>query len=357
MVMSHISRMLRPRRFCDVVGQKVAVDLVKSALVKDMMMPVCSIFGPSGTGKTTLARLIALWQCCSSKINDEPCGECQNCSMILSDSHPDVFELDGGTYNSVEDIKSMLESSNYAASSYNQSGKKVYILDEVHMLSRHAMTALLKRFEEPANGLQFILATTNVEKLPETILSRSFQVRLESVDSETVAEYIDHVSHQNGYKIDKESISCITYASHGSIRQALSLLEQITILCSGNISQDRTRSMLGIASHDLIEDIILAFESKNITRLFDMTKKVKDIQPMMIVKQLLSQIQSKIKAGNASNLLIQIGYDLADASIVMHRSPYSENLLEICLGNALLKNAPNVETTKLSDIARQIFEV
>ena len=347
MTLSHIARVLRPHKFTEVIGQDIAVKLIKNALLNKLMLPVCTLFGPSGVGKTTLARLIAMWECCTNHIDDEPCGECVNCKSIISDSHPDVFELDGGTYTGVDNIKSMLEGMSYATSSANRNNKRIYILDEVHMLSRHAMTALLKRFEEPMDNTQFILATTNIEKLPETILSRSFQIRLNSVDTETVALHLQLVARQGGYQIDKESVDYITYAAQGSVRQGLSFLEQATILCGGTIRADATRQMLGLASQEAVDKIVDNIIDREIDKLFELLAELHEVQPMMLMKQVLHTIQLRSKDDEQA---LRIAYDLAEASIVMHQSPYSDNILPICLGYVSVKNYE-----KLSDVAKKLF--
>lgn len=336
---THIARTLRPKKFADIVGQTTSVRLIQQALIRNLMLPVCSIYGPSGVGKTTFARLIAMWQCCTDRQNNEPCGICTNCSMILNDTHPDVFELDGGTYTGVENIKSLLDTCNYSTCVENLNNKKVYILDEVHMLSKHAMTALLKRLEEPLNNLQFILATTNVEKLPDTILSRSFKIRLDPVPQVVINQYLQKVCEVIGSKADTESLSYISYAANGSMRQALSFLEQISIIANSNISADITQEVLGIASHNIIGSFIDLFDSSDIDKMFVLLQNIKHVEPMLFLKQILSKIQDKIWDKTASTKLIRIGYDLAEASIVMHKSPYSNNILEICIGYALANNS------------------
>lgn len=326
---AHIARVLRPKRFSDVIGQDASTKLIQKALVQGLMLPVCTIYGPSGVGKTTLARLIAMWQCCSNK-TEEPCGECPNCKAIISDAHPDVFELDGGTYTGVDDIKSMLEEICYRTS---MSEKRVYIIDEVHMLSRHAMSSLLKKFEEELLGIQFILATTNPEKLPDTILSRSFQVRLDPVRD--IKSYLRRVTEVAGYKADEDSLACIEYISEGSVRNALSRLEQLAIMCDFEIDSNSARKSLGIAAANSIANILKALEAGEMAQLLEAINNIGQIQPIAVLKQLVREIRDKMLAGKASKRLIKIGADLADASILVTKS---EHALEICLGYAMINN-------------------
>lgn len=325
---SHLARVLRPRKFADVIGQEIPSTLIQKALVNSMMLPVCTIFGPSGVGKTTLARLIAMWQCCEER-TDEPCGLCGNCSAIIADAHPDVFELDGGTYTGVDDIKSMLGEIGYKTS---MAKKRVYILDEVHMLSRHAMSSLLKKFEEELSGVQFILATTNVEKLPDTILSRSFQVRLDPVRD--IKLYLRKVSDLLEYKIDDDSLECIEYVADGSVRQALSRLEQLAIMYDFEVTSENARKALGIAANASIDAILKTLEEGQLGELTTIAKQLGDVPPIGVLKQLVRKIRARMLEGKASKRLIEMGMELVEASLLVTKS---EHALEICLANAYLR--------------------
>lgn len=357
----HIARVLRPKKFEDIIGQDTSVKMVQNAVINNNMRPVCIIFGPSGVGKTTLARIIALWQCCTGDRTNEPCGCCENCLAILSDTHPDVIELDGGTYTGVENIKAMLSTTQYTTASYNTNNQRVYILDEVHMLSRHAMTALLKEFEKELAGIQFILATTNIDKLPVAIVSRALPVRLDSVPSELIISNLNKVAFKSDYSIDPESLQMIAYASHGSIRQSLSLFEQVGLL-NNEITSENTRKLLGLAGIDSVNRIIEAFEKQSLNLLMDEISKVQDVDSMTFITQVIASIQQRIQEKSASELLINIGRELAEAAVTIHNLPYSNNLIEITFGYALIKTKTNVvepasnDGPKISDIARKLFK-
>lgn len=353
MSLTHLARILRPKLFRDIVGQEIPVKMVQNALAANNMRPVCVIFGPSGVGKTTLARLIALWQCCTGERLHEPCGSCVNCEAILNDIHPDVVELDGGTCTSVENIKAMLATTQYTTATYNLNDKKVYILDEVHMISKHAMTALLKEFEKDLTNIQFILATTNIDKLPVAIISRALQLRLDSVSDEKIGENLKKVALEADYSIDEGSVSAIVYAAHGSVRQSLSLLEQVA-LWSTKIEVNSTENILGIISFDIVKEIIQAFENHSIDELFAVLDKIKEVNPETVVAQVLSEINKKIANKTASDILISVGYELAEAAILIHNFPYSNNLLHITFGHAL--SIHKEEKPRLSDLARKLFD-
>jgi DNA polymerase-3 subunit gamma/tau len=294
------------------------------------MLPVCIIYGPSGVGKTTIARLIAMWQCCTSLINNEPCGECANCVAIINNANPDVYELDGGTYTGIEAIKLMLEGMEYSTL---LSTKKIYILDEVHMLSKSSISALLKKFEEPLDGVQFILATTNIEKLPDTIISRAFRIPLNSISNELITNNLAKIAKDNNIIYDDKVLDYISDMSNGSVRQSLSLFEQLAILCNNNITKNPALKMFGLSDSDMINDIVEILQNKTPAYLMEyLSLREKSAN---LIKQVLGEIQNRLRAGKASDRLIKIAYKLADASMIIHKSPYSEYLIEICLGNSM----------------------
>jgi len=336
------------------IGQGDHIQVVQAALGSHLMRPVCVIFGPSGVGKTTLARLIAMWQCCTNR-TEEPCGECQNCTAILDDTHPDVVEFDGGTYTSVEHIRSITSSINYTTANFNTNAQKVYILDEVHMISRHAMTALLKEFEGDLKSVQFILATTNIEKLPVAIVSRALPVRLGPVSESDLSKYISIVAQSNGYAISSPAVDAIVYCADGSVRQALSLFEQVSIV-SRNIDENMVRRLSGLALRESISSIVESLENRSLEALLSNLGSITDADPENVVAQVLSEIHVRIKNKNASKMLIVIGNLLAEGAITIHNLPYSKKLLEIIFGYALLKAQQILPETNLSQLAEKMFK-
>lgn len=325
-----IARYLRPRKFKDVIGQEMAVKIVHGALYHNRMLPVCILHGPSGVGKTTIARLIAMWFCCENHIDDEPCGTCTQCIDIINDAHPDVFELDGGAYTGVDDIREMLTNLEYQTVIAQ---KRIYIIDEAHMLSKHAMTCLLKRFEEPMAHVQFILATTHVEKLPDTMISRSFRVSLSDVSTSHIYSRLEQICNDNEMQYDTEALHMLAQYSYGSMRQALSSLEQINVLNTDKkISVINIEKMFGLMSHDVLQKITDGIVSQDMQAVSQLMTHLSHANPITVV----SQILEKIRMMSKSEYLLNFAYSLAESSLVLHKVPFARDLLEICILRAML---------------------
>ncbi len=328
-MLKFITRALRPNKFADVVGQNISVKLIHKGLLKNLLGPVVLLYGPAGTGKTTLARLIALWYACELN-QDEPCGKCNECISIINNSHTDVLELDGASNTSVEAIRSLLEGVIYKPATAR---KKVYIIDEVHMLSKSAISALLKTLEEPADHVQFVLATTEVAKLPQTLTSRSFKVGLEMVKKDVLLNYLNQILSMQGWTASNEALNIIIDISGGSVRQALSILEQVSILNDGDIDTVSVQNMLNIAADADVRALYKALITKSVKDIYEICENNENVSAVLLVKQLMTYIrQLTIEKSIEKGALL--GTYLSQASVTLHQSPYPNQLLPALLSYA-----------------------
>jgi DNA polymerase-3 subunit gamma/tau len=242
-------RKYRPQRFDEVVGQDHVIETLAREVVEDKVAHAYLFTGPRGTGKTTSARLLAKSLNCPNRAKDgEPCNECHSCEGITNGSSIDVIELDAASHNKVEDIREIRINVGTVAAA--DGARRVYILDEAHMLSRAASNALLKTLEEPPEHVVFVLATTEPHKLLDTIRSRTQRFDFHPVASETLIEHLATIADRESFSYDHEALGAVTTHAGGSVRDALSLLEQVAALGGGEVTSAGVSRTLGIAQAD-----------------------------------------------------------------------------------------------------------
>ncbi|MEM8579501.1 MAG: DNA polymerase III subunit gamma/tau [Pseudomonadota bacterium] len=253
-----LARKYRPETFADLVGQDAMVRTLKNAFEADRIAQAFVMTGIRGTGKTTTARIIAKGMNCIGPDGNggpttEPCGVCEHCTAIMEGRHVDVMEMDAASRTGVNDIREIIDSVAYRAASARY---KIYIIDEVHMLSTSAFNALLKTLEEPPEHVKFIFATTEIRKVPVTVLSRCQRFDLRRIEPEVMIALLRKIAGAEGAEITDEALALITRAAEGSARDATSLLDQAISHGAGETGADQVRAMLGLADRGRVMDLM-----------------------------------------------------------------------------------------------------
>ncbi|MBQ4570692.1 MAG: DNA polymerase III subunit gamma/tau [Bacilli bacterium] len=271
-------RSYRPTTFKEVIGQKHVIQTLKNAIIENRTSHAYVFSGLRGIGKTTIARILAKAVNCQNPIDGEPCNECENCKAINEKITTDVVELDAASNNGVDEIRSLLEKVNFLPSFLS---KKVYIIDEVHMLSTAAFNALLKTLEEPPAYVMFILATTEPHKIPMTILSRCQRFDFKQFTIEELTQELVYICEKENIQITKEALNGIAEAAEGGMRDALSILDQASVYAEGEITVEDVNNVTGNISNQKIIELLNALNNddattaiSNINELLNMGKEV-----------------------------------------------------------------------------------
>lgn len=247
-IMQHIvlARKYRPKTFDDFYWQQGIIDILKNAIKTDKMPHAIILHGIRGNGKTTMARILSMvLNCKDVKDSYNPCLKCDSCTKIMDKNLTDIMEIDAASHNGVDDIRGILESSAYSPVDVKY---KVFIIDEVHMLSKSAFNALLKTLEEPKPYVKFILATTEIKKVPKTILSRCLRFDFKRIGNRELTSYLDQIANKEKILIENDALSLIARMSEGSVRDSLTLMEQVRhISYKKTISKSCIEKILGLA--------------------------------------------------------------------------------------------------------------
>ena len=285
----------RPQTFRQLIGQEGMVISIQNAIKLKRIPNAYLLTGIRGTGKTTTARIIAKAINCKvgftldDKNKDKEFCECDNCQAITNSNHIDILEMDAASKTGVDDIREILEASKYhpSVASY-----KVFIIDEVHMLSKQAFNALLKTLEEPPPHLKFILATTEVKKIPVTILSRCQRFDLRRIKADEMTSFLEKISQKEKADIDNDSLKLISKSSEGSVRDALSILDQVIVthnLMGEKVTEDKVRKILGLADEAKIIELMMHIVEGNSLRAIEISEEIFDIgaDPKLVLHSLL----------------------------------------------------------------------
>jgi len=250
-----MARKWRPKNFEDMVGQDHIAQTIRNAIEGKRISHAYLFTGTRGVGKTTSARILAKALNCKQGPTPTPCDACENCKAVNAGSSLDVLEIDGASNNSVDDIRELRENVNYAPMN---GGYKIYVIDEVHMLTKNAFNALLKTLEEPPPHVVFIFATTEVNKVPHTILSRVQRFDFKRISEQNIRERLEYICAREGIKAEREALEAVARKGDGSMRDALSLFDQVYAYAGADFTLEAARKVLGLPRESLCDGLIRA---------------------------------------------------------------------------------------------------
>ncbi|MGI6787331.1 MAG: DNA polymerase III subunit gamma/tau [Acholeplasmataceae bacterium] len=366
-------RQYRPQKFSEVAGQKVIVQTLKNALLRNQIGHAYLFSGPRGTGKTSIAKIFGKAVNCLHMPAEDACGECDVCRGLQDGSIGDIIEIDAASNSRVEDMRELISNANFSPSVCKY---KVYILDEVHMLSQSAFNALLKTLEEPPKHVIFILATTEVHKIPPTILSRCQRFDFRNIEVKDIVSKLNEIIDEEGINIDPDATQAIAENAEGALRDALSLLDQVISFTDDHISIDDVHKVAGSVSSEVLGNMVLAIldkdtnevmtileslidEGKEITKIVaDLTMALRDILRTKVTElkdPRYEAIASRIKLEKIYFYLDLLNTLQQDIKFTNQKRVYVELALIKMMSHEVLDNINN--EAEIKDLKRQILEI
>ncbi len=310
-----LARKWRPKSFETLVGQDHVVRALSNALDQQRLHHAYLFTGTRGVGKTTLSRILAKSLNCESGVSSRPCGQCSACIAIDQGSFIDYVEMDAASNRGVDDMTALLEKAVYAPT---QGRYKVYMLDEVHQLTGHAFNAMLKTLEEPPAHVKFILATTDPQKVPVTVLSRCLQFNLRQMSASGISEHLQSILGQENIPYDTVALQLIARAANGSMRDALSLLDQAIAYGGSEVREDEVRAMLGAIDQSYLFDLLDSLVAQDGNRLLEYARQMEQ-----------RSLSFEAALGDLANLLYQIAVCQTAPGSLSQELPDHARLLEL----------------------------
>lgn len=286
-----LARKYRPSNFDELIGQETIAQILSLALDSNRLSHAYLFSGLRGSGKTSTARIFAKALICEKGVTHQPCGVCQNCILAVQSRHMDIVEMDAASNRGIDDIRELVEQTKYRPSSARF---KIFIIDEVHMLTTQAFNALLKTLEEPPAYVKFILATTDPLKLPATILSRTQHFRFKSIATNKIADHLAHILHLEQIEYEPEALDILARSGSGSLRDTLTLLDQAIIYSKNHVDVRTVTDMLGLVDPQFITDIFSAVFAKDYAKLVEYTKTLQDYEAEMVVDELIAYLKERM---------------------------------------------------------------
>ena len=268
-----LARKWRPKNFETIVGQEFIIEALKNSILGDRLHHAYLLSGTRGVGKTTIARIFAKCLNCQNGSSPTPCCECSSCVEIDQSKSIDVIELDAASNTQVDNMRELLENANYQPTS---SKYKIFIIDEVHMLSKSSFNAMLKTLEEPPEHVIFILATTDPEKIPVTVISRCLHFNLMQMTNDEISGQLKNIFDEENIIYEDEAINIISKYADGSMRDALSLADRVINYTNGNVSSEKLTRILGVTSDNVIDELLNNILDNDKQKVFDLLNKLRE---------------------------------------------------------------------------------
>ncbi|WP_457743244.1 DNA polymerase III subunit gamma/tau [Sulfurimonas sp.] len=286
-----LARKYRPSNFDELIGQETIAQTLSLALDSNRLSHAYLFSGLRGSGKTSTARIFAKALICEEGMSHQPCDKCSNCIMAKEGRHMDIIEMDGASSRKIDDIRDLVEQTKYrpAVARY-----KIFIIDEVHMLTKEAFNALLKTLEEPPEYVKFILATTDPLKLPATILSRTQHFRFKSIATNKIVDHIAHILQLEGVEYENDALEILARSGSGSLRDTLTLLDQAIIYSKNHVDVRTVTDMLGLVDPKFIAELFNTIFAKDYAKLVEYTKFLEDYESEMVVDELIAYLKEKM---------------------------------------------------------------
>ena len=326
-----LARKYRPLSFDELIGQEAVSLTLSLALENDRLSHAYLFSGLRGSGKTSTARIFAKALLCEHGTTSHPCGVCSHCKMAVDGRHMDIIEMDAASNRKIDDIRELIEHTKYKPSS----GRfKIFIIDEVHMLTKEAFNALLKTLEEPPAFVKFILATTDPLKLPATILSRTQHFRFRKISQPILTKHLEHILNLEGVTYEKSAIDIIARSGAGSVRDALTLLDQAIVYSTNFIDLSTVTNMLGIIEPSLLEGLLNKIMLKDEAGILEFISMASEFESEMVIDELMLYLKDILLSGSTkiTPMIIERFFRvLADAKQLLNIGSDGEFVLSLTL--------------------------